>query len=499
MWLGRTRVKQQHGNGRYFFLTGATGLLGNYLLRDLLIEDYPVAVLVRSNRRMSARQRIENLLQHWDRELRRPLPRPVVLEGDITQADLGLNACDLRWATEYCHSVIHNAASLTFEATSSAGEPYRSNVTGTQNVLEFARQAAIRDFHHVSTAYVAGLRSGKVLETEVDVGQQLGNDYEISKLTAEKMVRAATFINPPTVYRPGIIIGDTQTGFTTTYHGFYAALQLAHTLASTHERDENGLVCTSDVRLNLSGDETKHLVPVDWVSAAMVRVLTEPQLHGQTYHLTPHKPVTARIIRDVLEESIGMYGTQLCGADFKPSETNEAEELFLEHIRIYNSYWRNDPEFDDTHIRQALPDLPCPDVDQALLLKLSRLAIAADFPTPGKKPQPWDYDVASALESWIDDEPELASQRVLVLDVRGSGGGQWQLLANQGRLVGIEQGQHPDCQSRCQIDVATFSKIARGEMTWQAALQAEAATLNSQSVSTAAAVNLLEQLFGVAV
>ncbi len=186
----------------YYLLTGATGLLGNYLLRDLLRDGVPVAVLVRPSRRQTARQRIELLLAKWDAEQTSPLPRPVVLEGDITQDDLGLDANDLRWAAEYCSAVIHNAASLTFHATSEEGEPYRSNLTGTRNVLDFARQAGIREFHHVSTAYVAGLREGRCLETELDVGQAFGNDYEKTKVASEQLVRGADFIDSLTVYRP---------------------------------------------------------------------------------------------------------------------------------------------------------------------------------------------------------------------------------------------------------------------------------------------------------
>ena len=79
----------------YFLLTGATGLLGNYLLRDLLLADVPVAVIGRSNRRQSARQRIEVAMCGWDAEVGRALPRPVVMEGDISQPDLGLNANDV--------------------------------------------------------------------------------------------------------------------------------------------------------------------------------------------------------------------------------------------------------------------------------------------------------------------------------------------------------------------------------------------------------------------
>lgn len=175
----------------YYLLTGATGLLGNYLLRDLLRSGVPIAVVARASRRMTARQRIENLLRDWEENLGESLPRPVVLQGDIVEPDLGLDGCSLRWLAEHCSGIIHNAASLSFIATSQDGEPYRSNVEGTRHVLELARSLEVREFHHVSTAYIAGLRSGVVYEHEVDVGQELCNDYERSKLTAELMVHAA--------------------------------------------------------------------------------------------------------------------------------------------------------------------------------------------------------------------------------------------------------------------------------------------------------------------
>ena len=73
----------------YLLLTGATGLVGRYLLRDLLAEDVPVAVLCRSNRMESAAQRIEALMQRWERLAGRSLPRPVVLEADLRQPAAG--------------------------------------------------------------------------------------------------------------------------------------------------------------------------------------------------------------------------------------------------------------------------------------------------------------------------------------------------------------------------------------------------------------------------
>ena len=160
------------------------------------------------------------------------LPRPVVIEGDLLSKGLGLEGADVRWLSRHCTSVIHNAASLSFHSRERDDEPWLSNVTGTRQVLDLCRRTGIRQFHHVSTAYVCGLRNGRILESELDAAQEFGNDYERSKIEAERMVRDADFLSPVTVYRPSIIVGDSRTGRTTTYHGFYALLRLAHTLVS---------------------------------------------------------------------------------------------------------------------------------------------------------------------------------------------------------------------------------------------------------------------------
>ena len=487
----------------YHLLTGATGLLGNYLLRDLMLAGVPVAVLVRPNRKQTARQRIEANLCAWDAEYGRSLPRPVVLEGDIAQPDLGLDAINIRWAAEYCSAVIHNAASLTFHSTSSDGEPWRSNLGGTRNMLEFCRNTGIRKFHHVSTAYVAGLRQGRVLETELDQGQQFSNDYECSKLQSETLVREADCLDEPTVFRPGIIIGDSQTGLTTTYHGYYAALQLATTLVRALPINETGLVGGERTRLTLSGNETKYLVPVDWVSAVMSHVITHAMWHGKTYHLTPKHPVTVRLIRDVLQQSAGFYGATFCGSGSRPENPSESEELFYEHIRVYNSYWKMDPEFDTTNTELAAPHLLCPHVNRDLLVKLSRIAIESGFPTPSKKPIEPDFDAESHLQplieqvgnSLLSDEDE----RLLGLEIVGHGGGQWQLVVRGDDLIGVETGVHTDRLATCQLDIGTYAALANGQTTWQQALLNGSAQLTGNGRSVSEYAMILEQLVAHAV
>lgn len=366
----------------HLLLTGATGLLGRYLLRDLLQADVPVAVLVRPNRRRSAEDRVEALMQSWERLLEKRLPRPVVLSGDITQPGLGLDSEEGNWVRAHCDSVLHNAASLTFHAASEEGEPWRSNVHGVRNVLDFCAETQIWDFHHVSTAYVCGLRKGRILESELDMGQEFSNDYERSKLLAEKMVRESGLFNSVTVYRPAIIVGDSQTGFTTTFHGFYHLVRLAWTLTQSPDihaaiRDDNPNRVPT--RLTLSADDAKNFVPVDWVSAAISEIVCNRLLYEQTYHLTARNRVTARMMQDVLENIIGIRNTVFCGAATKLDNPTLVERLFYEHLQTYHSYWRDDPVFDLTNTTRALPHLPCPVIDSATLMRLAQKAIELNF------------------------------------------------------------------------------------------------------------------------
>src|SRR5277367_4641035 len=92
----------------YHLLTGATGLLGSYLLRDSLLAGRRMAVLVRPSKSESAVQRIETQLRLWELSMETTLPRPVVLEGDLSEIDLGLDNVTLNWIGRNCESVFHN-------------------------------------------------------------------------------------------------------------------------------------------------------------------------------------------------------------------------------------------------------------------------------------------------------------------------------------------------------------------------------------------------------
>jgi thioester reductase-like protein len=366
-------------------LTGATGLLGRFLLRDLTAQGRQVAVLVRGSRTAGAEVRVDELLCDWWDVAGVEVPRPVILEGDITVPGLGLAASALEWVEANVGEVVHSAASLAFDRRASDGEPYASNVQGTAHVLELCRTAGIRRLHHVSTAYVCGLRRGRVLETELDVGQTPGNDYERSKIEAEWAVRAADWLDVRTVYRPSIIVGDLVNGFTNTFHGFYKPLRIVQPFVESFVQASLEPGSLLGV-LGMSGHERKNLVPVDWVSALISRIILDPALHGGTYHLTSTRPTSVGLLCSVFEQMVTEMAVRPeavgIGRPATAFDPAVLARLFGDQMEVYRAYWRDDPEFDVTATSRAAPDLPSPPLDEATLRRLCHFAIDTGFRWP---------------------------------------------------------------------------------------------------------------------
>jgi thioester reductase-like protein len=371
------RAAPTSASPRSLLLTGATGLLGSYLIRDLALDGCNLAVLVRRERRASAAARVEAIVAFWEKLLGKRLPRPTVLEGDLNAPRCGLDAEALEWVRHHCDAVLHNAASLTFRGPDREQEPWKSNVHGTTNVLDVAREAGLRHFHHVSTAYVCGLRTGTVREDELDVGQEFGNDYERSKVEAEQLVRSADHLESATVLRPSIIVGDSRTGFTSTYHGFYVILRLGHTLIP---HVPWGILSREAIveSFGTRDEDTKNLVPVDWVSAAIAHVVQTPAARGRTYHLTNPRPVRVETIARTVEEAVKASLPEPVASDKRQDGAWLAENL-IGQMDVYRTYLRDDPVFDRTNTAAVTAHLPCPELDAATLRRMADFAIARGF------------------------------------------------------------------------------------------------------------------------
>ena len=379
---------------RYHFLTGGTGLVGAYILRDLLRSGCQVAVLARPCKKESPQQRINSILSHWEQEAGTPLPRPLIIEGDLQSNSW--REKHARWFDDHCSSVIHCAASLTFYGAPS-DEPWRSNIDGTKRILSICKDHGIRQMHYMSTAYIAG-DCRLFHEDDFNVGQTLRNDYEKSKFAAEKLVREADFFDQRTIYRPSIVVGDSRTAYTTTYHGFYAVLKLAHTLV---RRMPLGSTSGRNLlaALGMNGSERKNFVPVDWVAAVFNHVFSHPQLHGQTYHLTsPHPPLLQDFV-DVVQDAVEAYSSLANQSDPHKADENWFFHNYAKEVQIYKAYLQDDPVFDSTHTQQAARHLSCPVMDIEMMMFLARYAILSQF---GKKKVP-----SAKLAGETPRKPEL--------------------------------------------------------------------------------------------
>jgi len=456
----------------YHLLTGATGLLGSYLLRDGLRAGRRMAVVARSSRCESARARIETLLARWEQTEGRPLPRPVVLEGDLTADNLGFDDTDLRWIARHCSSVIHNAASLTFHGSDREGEPWQSNVGGTRRLLEVCRRTGVDQFHYVSTAYVCGERSGRILETELDQQQRLSNDYEQSKVEAERMVHQADHLDRPTIYRPPIIVGDSQTGYTPTFHGFYVPLKAAHVLVNQFIRGDHEKLLM--MALGLSGNESKNLAPVDWVSRVITHIHGCPEHHGKTYHVTSERRATVSEVAEVMKRAIRTYSEQPDTRQDRTGDVEEFEHLFTEQLDLYGEYWRDDPVFDRTNTTAAAGHLPCPEVNEEMLMRLATFAIRSNFGRPRPRPIKPVFDAHGFLQKLLPIGEHRNNRsngtKVWGLQVDGPGGGQWKLFVEKGHILAAEEGIDGRHRGVLHMPVETFQQLVSEPVAAQQAV-----------------------------
>jgi nucleoside-diphosphate-sugar epimerase len=363
----------------FHLLTGATGLVGSYLVQRLLQGGHHLAVLVRPSKRLTAERRVDKILSFLEHKTGETLPKPYVISGDL-QNNVWVNE-HRDFLFKNCRSVIHCAASLTFYG-SQDDEPYVSNVRGTKQILDLCKDFGIEDLHYFSTAYIAG-SSERFYEDQLDSGQELRNDYEKSKFLSENLVRNAEHIKKLTIYRPSIVVGDAQTGYTSSFHGFYAVLKLAHTLVRRMPRGSTSgrNLLTA---LGLDGTERKNFVPVDWVADSFMSIFTQPELHGKTYHQTSPNPILLNDMVDVIQDAVETFSALADESDPLQADETWFFKNYINEVQIYRAYLQNDPEFDSANIQLACPNLLCPKTDKELMFFLARYAIQSNF---GKRKQ----------------------------------------------------------------------------------------------------------------
>ncbi len=457
---------------RSILLTGATGFLGRYLLRDLLVRGRSVGVLIRGNAEQSADDRLDELHDFACESSSRTLPRPVLLEGDLRTPNLGLDAAERSWLAREADAVVHSAAYVAYQPTPD-GEPWETNVNGTYRLLELCQSLGIAELHHLSTAFVCGDRRGTAFEDELDLGDGTGNAYEQSKFAAEQLIHDYSGMRT-TIYRPSIVVGDSATGYTSTYHHFYRFLELGVRLSGQGGKKRTRRQNLS-IRLPLTGEEVQNIVPVDWVSQALLEILSQPRRHGSTYHLVASRSMRLREICAILGDLLGFEGVSWVGSEGLPDAT-ALESLVLDQFKEYWSYLRANVIFDRLNLLRALPDLPPPAFDAAFVSRLLAFAQRDNWGRNRSRPAKRDgsslgHYLERVLPMRMKNSPVaevLPDGLIFVLDVRGPGGGQWSYRCDEGSLR-VWRGRAADASVAYRMEAPALADVLQRRQTAQQA------------------------------
>jgi NAD(P)-dependent dehydrogenase (short-subunit alcohol dehydrogenase family) len=253
-----------------YFVTGATGFVGRFLVARLLERKGTIHVLIRkdSQKKLDAIGR----KMGWD------MKRIVPVTGDMTAARCGLNAAQVRALKGKVKHFFHLAA--IYDMAASAESQRVANVDGTQHALDLAAALDAGCFHHTSSIAAAGLYPGIFREDMFDEAEGLDDPYLRTKHDSEGLVRNEQRI-PWRIYRPGMVVGHSQTGEIDKIDGPYYFFSFLKKLRE--------MLPPWMPTLGIEGGRI-NLVPVDFVVAAMDYIAHKPKLDGHTFHLTDPEP-----------------------------------------------------------------------------------------------------------------------------------------------------------------------------------------------------------------
>ena len=167
---------RQAFSGKHVMLIGVTGFIGKVWLANTLL-DLPevkrIYLLIRRQKSNPAERRFEKMVEespvfdplferHADRLPDFLRDKIEVVEGDVTQPGLGLNAESARCLQKNLDLIINSSGLTDFNPD--LRDALATNTDAAANILEFVRTSDHAGLLHLSTCYVAGEQDGRVSE-----------------------------------------------------------------------------------------------------------------------------------------------------------------------------------------------------------------------------------------------------------------------------------------------------------------------------------------------
>jgi thioester reductase-like protein len=267
-----------------YFVTGATGFIGRFLVAELL--DHREGTIYCLCRAGSV-DKLEALKVRLGDD-----DRIVPIIGDLSRPRLGVDDREIERLSGSIEHFFHLAA--IYDLTADADSQRESNVEGTRHALQLAEALHAEHFHQVSSIAAAGLYKGVFTEDMFEEAQDVEhNPYYLTKHESEGVVRKESNV-PWRIYRPGVVVGHSQTGEIDKIDGpyyFFKALQRVRGLTPSWFRG-----------IGIEGGEI-NIVPVDYVAKAMDHIAHQPDLDGHAFHLTDPEPLTVGALMKALTKA----------------------------------------------------------------------------------------------------------------------------------------------------------------------------------------------------
>jgi nucleoside-diphosphate-sugar epimerase len=387
-----TIAKRRRDRTCTILLTGATGFIGSHIARELLLKGYRIVVLARADKQTSAQARIEQLLE-WFGMGPMDQARLQVIEAFIDRPCLGLDQGAYDNLANTIDEIIHCASHTSFSERK-RHEVERANIEGLRRVLDLAVQGKCYFFHHVSTAYVAGKKSGPCREEFVETAA-FTNVYEETKYLGERMLRERCESEGIrlAVYRPSIVYGSSENGRSLRFNALYYPLRtilFLKNLFMKDMREEGGKraaqmgVTMGDagslhlpIRIEAGNGNGLNLVPIDFLVKAFVEIMAT-SLEGGVFHIVNQRPKTIGELVAYTTRYFNLEGLQAVHTDaFGEKSRNSLETLFDTYVEAYKPYMADARIFKNDKTRSILEKkgITCPDLDYEIFSKCMQYAM----------------------------------------------------------------------------------------------------------------------------
>ena len=356
-------------NPESVFLTGATGLLGAYLLDELITRTRAcVHCLVRAADEASAWRRLVDHLKAYGLWREESASRVRVVTGDVSLPNLGLTSERFDELAGRIGAIYHSAGRLNMALPYEQLKP--DNVGGTREVLRLACAQYTRPVHFVSSlaVFFSDLPGRGALLTESDPPQyhsSLKGGYSKSKWVGDQMVaRAGKRGLPVTTFRPLRIMGHSQTGVNHDMNDLLPILLRGCILLGKYP--------ALDIKVQM--------VTVDYASQAIVALASRRDSWGRAFHLFNHAPVEWNHLMDILR-SHGYTLEAMSWDDWRrelkrrardaaePEESRKAFSRLILALTAPHFLFYKRPEMDDSNTREGLRGtaITCGPVDDTLI------------------------------------------------------------------------------------------------------------------------------------